>query len=53
VHGNHDPEFRGEFYWPFDDLSSCEELGLGAKLHATDDASVRLAFDRLQWGHGE
>lgn len=49
VHGNHDPEFRGELYWTFDDLVAglrrCAELGLGAKLHATGDASVRQALD--------
>ncbi|MGO1543532.1 MAG: amidohydrolase [Gulosibacter sp.] len=49
VHGNHDPEFRGELYWSLDDLVAslrrCAELGLGAKLHATGDASVRQALD--------
>lgn len=52
VHGNHDPNFRGELYWTLDDLVSslrrCAELGLGAKLHATGDASVRQALDAAE-----
>lgn len=49
VHADDDPEFRGEPYWTLDDLVTslrrCAELGLGAKLHATGDASVRLALE--------
>lgn len=52
VHGNHDPNFRGELYWTLDDLVAalrrCAELGLGAKLHATGDASVRQALDAAE-----
>lgn len=52
VHGNHDPNFKGELYWTFDDLVAelrrCAELGLGAKLHATGDASVRQALDAAE-----
>ncbi|MDJ1370533.1 amidohydrolase [Gulosibacter molinativorax] len=52
VHGNTDPEFRGELYWTLDDLVAslrrCAELGLGAKLHATGDASVRQALDAAE-----
>lgn len=52
VHGNHDPNFRGELYWSLEDLVTnlrrCAELGLGAKLHATGDASVRQALDAAE-----
>ncbi|KAB1643413.1 amidohydrolase [Gulosibacter chungangensis] len=52
VHGNHDPNFRGELYWTLDELVAalrrCAELGLGAKLHATGDASVRQALDAAE-----
>ncbi|MDN5731443.1 MAG: amidohydrolase [Yaniella sp.] len=52
VHGNPDPNFRGELYWAFDDLVDslrrCAELGLGAKIHATGDASVRQALDAAE-----
>lgn len=52
AHGNHDPDFRGELYWDFDDLVAglrrCAQLGLGAKLHATGDASVRQALDAAE-----
>lgn len=52
VHGNHDPNFRGELYWDFDELVQalrrCAELGLRAKLHATGDASVRQALDAAE-----
>lgn len=50
-HGE-DPEFRGETLWTMDEL--VEELrriagrGLGAKLHATGDASVRLVLDAVE-----
>ncbi|NWN88402.1 MAG: amidohydrolase [Micrococcaceae bacterium] len=51
-HGNHDPNFRGELYWELEDLIAalrrCAELGLGAKLHATGDASVRQALDAAE-----
>lgn len=52
VHGNHDPDFKGELYWTLDELVAslrrCAELGLGAKLHATGDASVRQALDAAE-----
>lgn len=52
AHGNHDPNFKGELYWTLDDLVAglrrCAELGLGAKLHATGDASVRQALDAAE-----
>jgi len=52
AHGNHDPNFKGELYWTLDDLVAglrrCSELGLGAKLHATGDASVRQALDAAE-----
>ncbi|MFC7344385.1 amidohydrolase [Saccharopolyspora griseoalba] len=48
-HDGEDPEFRGAPTWTLDELASgllrCAELGLGAKIHATGDASVRLALD--------
>lgn len=52
-HGaNEDPAYTGEPYWTLEDLVStlerCSELGLGAKLHATGDASVRLALDAIE-----
>ncbi|MEU8639169.1 amidohydrolase [Amycolatopsis sp. NPDC048633] len=44
--------FRGELYWTLEELieqlSRCAELGLGAKLHATGDASVRLVLDAAE-----
>ena len=51
-HSSHDPNFRGELYWTLEDLVAslrrCAELGLGAKLHATGDASVRQALDAAE-----
>ena len=47
-----DPEYRGEPYWTLTDLQS--ELrsvagrGIGAKLHASGDGSVRRALDAIQ-----
>ena len=44
--------FRGEPYWSREDLVAelkrCDESGLGAKMHATGDASVRLALDAAE-----
>lgn len=52
-HSSHDPNFRGELYWTLEDLVAslrrCAELGLGAKLHATGDASVRQALDAAEF----
>lgn len=52
VHGNHDPDFRGELYWSLEELVTglrrCAKLSLGAKLHATGDASVRQALDAAE-----
>lgn len=43
---------RGEAYWALDDLVTlvdrCYDQGLGAKFHATGDASVRLVLDAVQ-----
>lgn len=51
-HSSRDPNFRGELYWTLEDLVAslrrCAELGLGAKLHATGDASVRQALDAAE-----
>lgn len=51
-HGGEDPDFRGEPYWTRDELVAglrrCAELGLGAKIHATGDASVRLVLDAAE-----
>ncbi|WP_406691228.1 amidohydrolase [Saccharopolyspora sp. ID03-671] len=59
---------RGEMYWELDDLVAqlrrCAQLGLGAKVHATGDASARRVLDaaervredsdlRLQLAHAE
>jgi len=42
----------GEAYWSLDDLAAqvekCYDLGLGAKFHATGDASVRLVLDAVE-----
>lgn len=50
-HGGAEP-CHGEIYWTLDDLSDqllrCAELGLGAKLHATGDASVRRVLDAAE-----
>lgn len=44
--------FRGEMYWTLEDLVAqlerCAELGLGAKLHATGDASARRVLDAAE-----
>ena len=44
--------FTGEIYWTLEDLIAqlerCHELGLGAKLHATGDASVRRVLDAAE-----
>jgi predicted amidohydrolase YtcJ len=52
-HGNHeDPEDCGPLFWTRDDLVAtlerCQELELGAKLHATGDRSVRQALDAIE-----
>ena len=52
-HGEHeDPSDTGELLWTRDDLvetlERCIELGLGAKLHATGDGSVRQALDAIE-----
>ncbi len=47
-----DPEFRGEPYWSQDDLVAAlgrlSERGIGAKMHAIGDASVRHVLDAVQ-----
>jgi predicted amidohydrolase YtcJ len=57
-HPGDEPAY-GDLYWTLDDLVAqldrCAELGLGAKLHATGDASVRRVLDaaeRLRAAHG-
>ena len=52
-HGEHeDPTDTGELLWTRDDLVAtlerCIALGLGAKLHATGDGSVRQALDAIE-----
>lgn len=52
-HGEHeDPTDEGPLFWTGDEvvaaLERCHELGLGAKLHATGDRSVRQALDAIQ-----
>lgn len=52
-HGHHeDPEYRGELYWTLEDLVAAlqvvAEQGLGAKIHATGDRSVRVALDAIE-----
>lgn len=52
-HGEHEnPSDTGELLWTRDDLVAtlerCIELGLGAKLHATGDGSVRQALDAIE-----
>ncbi|MDV3128358.1 amidohydrolase [Mycobacterium sp. 21AC1] len=52
-HGAHeDPTDTGSLLWTDDDLIAalerCHQLGLGAKLHATGDRSVRQALDAIQ-----
>lgn len=52
-HGDHeDPEDAGPLFWTTDDvvamLRRCQELGFGAKLHATGDRSVRQALDAIE-----
>ena len=52
-----DPEYRGEPYWTLADLERelrrFAERGLGAKLHASGDGSVRRALDAIQRVRGE
>jgi predicted amidohydrolase YtcJ len=47
-----DKPHTGEIYWTLEDLVAqlqrCHELGLGAKLHATGDASVRRVLDAAE-----
>lgn len=47
-----DEPHTGDIYWTLEDLVAqldrCHELGLGAKLHATGDASVRRALDAAE-----
>ena len=52
-HGEHeDATNTGPLFWTDDELVAalerCHELGLGAKLHATGDRSVRQALDAIQ-----
>jgi len=52
-HGEHeDPSHTGELLWTREDLigalQRCIALGLGAKLHATGDGSVRQALDAIE-----
>ncbi|MGV9803307.1 amidohydrolase [Mycobacterium sp. NPDC003449] len=52
-HGAHeDPTDTGSLLWTDADLVAalehCHEVGLGAKLHATGDRSVRQALDAIQ-----
>ncbi|MEI4271190.1 amidohydrolase [Klenkia sp. LSe6-5] len=47
-----EPGTTGELYYTLDDLVAeverCHDLGLGAKFHATGDASVRLVLDAVE-----
>lgn len=53
-HAASDPheDFRGDSYWTMDDLVKqlrrCYELKMGAKMHCTGDAAVRLVLDAVQ-----
>lgn len=51
-HHGEDPDFCGVAFWELKDLvlelQRITERGLGAKLHATGDAAVRLALDAIQ-----
>ena len=52
-HGEHeDPADAGPLFWSDEELVAvlerCHELGLGAKMHATGDRSVRQALDAVQ-----
>ena len=52
-HGEHeDVANTGPLFWDDDELVAtlerCHQLGLGAKLHATGDRSVRQALDAIQ-----
>ncbi|MCZ2811653.1 amidohydrolase [Modestobacter sp. VKM Ac-2979] len=54
-HGQTDT--TGEIYWTLEDLVAqverCYDLGMGAKFHATGDASVRLVLDAVEQVRGE
>ncbi|MGB4779902.1 amidohydrolase [Microbacterium sp.] len=47
-----DPQWRGEPYWSLDELTdelvALAEAGLGAKMHAIGDGSVRQALDAVE-----
>ncbi|MGQ4615156.1 amidohydrolase family protein [Nocardia sp. R7R-8] len=52
-HGAHeDPEDTGPLFWTSEELVAtlerCRQLGLGAKLHATGDGSVRQALNAIE-----
>lgn len=51
-HEHEDPEFTGTSLWTLEDLVAslelCYENGMGGKLHATGDASVRLVLDAVE-----
>ncbi|MEZ0164367.1 amidohydrolase [Kineococcus sp. LSe6-4] len=50
-HHGDEPEY-GELYWEQEDLveqvAHCYDLGVGAKFHATGDASVRAVLDAVE-----
>ncbi len=51
-HHQHDEPEYGELYWQQDELveqvAHCYDLGIGAKFHATGDASVRAVLDAVE-----
>ncbi|MFF2298210.1 amidohydrolase [Arthrobacter sp. NPDC058127] len=51
-HDQQDPGYVGSSYWTLEELLEaielCYDRGLSGKLHATGDASVRLALDAIE-----
>lgn len=51
-HHQHDTPEQGELYWTPEDLREqvehCYDLGIGAKFHATGDASARAVLDAVE-----
>ncbi|WP_432533011.1 amidohydrolase [Kineococcus arenarius] len=51
-HHQHDTPEQGELYWTPEDLRAqverCYDLGVGAKFHATGDASARAVLDAVE-----
>lgn len=52
LHDHDDPDFRGDSYWSVEELieqlEACHAAGLGAKCHATGDASLHIILEAAE-----